>query len=141
MTTQEGTRTARALLGTAFTAAGIAHIVKHQWFEQLVPESLSRYRKPISAVTAVVQIVGGAAMFVPRLRAAARWSNLALLVPTVPAAFDQINHPDALRKAGIPPALAPVRGVAQILVSALVWWATRPPAEKASTIGVRQIES
>jgi hypothetical protein len=58
----------------------------------------------------------------------ARWANLAMLVPTLPAAADQINHPDVLRKAGIPPALAPVRVVVQTLVAALTWWATRPSA-------------
>ncbi|MGB8390992.1 hypothetical protein [Mycobacterium sp.] len=128
MTTPDPTFKACVLLGTVFTGAGIAHIVKHEWFEQLVPEPLSRWRKPISAVTAVIQIVGGISMFVPRLRVIARWANIGLLVPTLPAAADQINHPDVLRKAGIPPALAPVRVAAQIVVAALTWWATRPPA-------------
>lgn len=77
-------------------------MVKHAWFEQLVPESLARWRRPISAVTAVLQIVGGIAMFVPGLRALARWTNLAMLVPTLPAAAAQINHPETLRRAGIP---------------------------------------
>ena len=126
MTTPDPTRKARILLGTAFTGAGVAHVVKHQWFEQLVPESLFRWRKPISAVTAVIQFVGGISMFVPRLRAVARWTNLAMLVLTLPAAIDQINHPEVLRKTGIPPHLAPVRVVMQTLVAALTWWATRP---------------
>jgi len=128
MVSPDPTRKVRVLLGTAFTAAGIAHIVKHEWFEQLVPEPLSQWRKPISAVTAVIQIVGGISMFIPPLRVIARWANLAMLVPTLPAAADQINHPGVLRKAGIPPALAPVRVVVQTLVAALTWWATRPPA-------------
>jgi uncharacterized membrane protein len=128
MSAPDPTRTARIVLGTAFTGAGIAHIVKHEWFEQLVPEQLSQWRKPISAVTAVIQIVGGISMFLPRWRPVARWANLAMLVPTLPAAADQINHPDVVRKAGIPPALAPERVVAQILVAALTWWATQPPA-------------
>ena len=126
MTTPDPTRKARILLGTAFTGAGIAHVVKHEWFEQLVPESFAQWRKPISAVTAVIQFVGGISMFVARLRVVARWTNLAMLVPTLPAAIDQINHPEVLRKAGIPPQLAPVRVVVQTLVAALTWWATRP---------------
>ena len=67
MTAPDSTRRARILLGTAFTGAGIAHVVKHEWFEQLVPESLFRWRKPISAITAVIQFAGGFSMFVPRL--------------------------------------------------------------------------
>ena len=125
---------ARLFLGTVFTAAGIAHVVKHEWFEQLVPESLSQWRKLISAVTAVFQFIGGISMFVPRLRAIARWMNLAMLVPTLPAAADQINHPEVLRNAGIPPQLAPVRVVVQVLVAALTWWATQP-SKDAVTVG------
>ena len=71
MTAPDSTRRARILLGTAFTGAGIAHVVKHEW--------LFRWRKPISAITAVIQIVGGISMFVPQLRVTARWTNLAML--------------------------------------------------------------
>ena len=93
----DSTRTARIMLGTAFTGAGIAHVVKHEFFENLVPDSLARWRKPISAVTAVIQFVGGISMFIPRLRLLARWTNLAMLVPTLPAAVAQTRHPDQMR--------------------------------------------
>ena len=126
MTTSDLTLKSRIVLGTAFTGAGIAHVVKNEWFEQLVPKSLVRWRKPISAITAVIQILGGISMFVPRLRVTARWVNLAMLVPTLPAAIAQINQPEVLRKAGIPPQLAPVRVVVQTIVAGLTWWATRP---------------
>jgi uncharacterized membrane protein len=122
-------RTARYLLGAAFTGAGIAHVIKNEWFEQLVPEPVAQWRKPISAVTAVIQFVGGISMFMPRLRILARWVNLAMLVPTLPAAVAQINTADVLRKAGVPPAVAPIRVVVQTLVAALTWWATRPPTQ------------
>lgn len=126
MTGPDPTRNSRILLGTAFTAAGIAHVVKHEWFEQLVPESLSQWRKPISAVTAVIQLVGGISMFIPRLRIVARWTNLAMLVPTLPAAIDQTRHPDRMRELGVDPKLVVARIPAQVLVAALTWWATRP---------------
>jgi uncharacterized membrane protein len=125
VTAHEPAHTARVLLGTAFTGAGIAHILKHPWFEGLVPKPLARWRKPISAITAVMQIVGGLSMFVPRLRSVARWTNLAMLVPTLPAAADQIRHPESLRQAGVPPQLAPIRVVVQALVVVLTWWATQ----------------
>ena len=126
MSSPDPTTKVRILLGTAFTGAGVAHVVKNEWFEQLVPEQLAQWRKPISAVTAIIQIVGGISMFVPQLRILARWTNLAMLVPTLPAAVDQINHPDVLRNAGIPPGLAPVRVVVQTVLAGLTWWATRP---------------
>ena len=130
MTNPDPTRKIRIALGTAFTGAGIAHIVKHEWFENLVPESVAQFRKPISAVTAALQLVGGIAMFIPQARALARWVNLTMLVPTLPAAIAQRNTPDVLRRAGVPPALAPVRAVVQAFVAALTWWATRPPADQ-----------
>ena len=126
--TPDHARTVRILLGTAFTGAGIAHVIKHEWFEQLVPESVAQWRKPISAVTAVIQLVGGVAMFIPRARVWARWVNLAMLVPTLPVAIAQKNSPEVLRRAGVPPALAPVRAVVQAIVAGLTWWATRQPA-------------
>jgi uncharacterized membrane protein len=128
VTAPDPTRNARILLGTAFTAAGIAHVVKNEWFEQLVPESLAKWRRPISAVTAVIQFVGGISMFIPRLRVLARWVNLTMLVGSLPAAADQIRHPEVLRRAGVPPKLAPVRIAVQALVAVLTWWATRPAA-------------
>jgi uncharacterized membrane protein len=133
MTGHDPGRNARLLLGTAFTGAGIAHVLKNEWFEGLVPEPLARWRKPISAVTAIIQVVGGVSMFVPRLRGVARWTNLAMLVPTLPAAADQIRHPEILRRAGVPPQLAPIRVVVQSLVAVLTWWATQP-GESANTI-------
>lgn len=130
--------TVRLALGTAFTAAGVAHLVKHEWFEQLVPESLAQWRKPISAITAVAQIVGGVTMFIPRLRSVARWTNLAMLVPTLPAAADQIRDPETLRRVGIPPQFAPVRVVVQTLVAALTWWSTRPASAEQFSQGRRR---
>lgn len=126
MTASDPTRTARIVLGTAFTGAGIAHVVKHGWFEQLVPESLAQWRKPISAVTAVIQFVGGISMFIPRLRVLARWTNLAMLVPTLPAAVAQTRHPDQMRALGVNSKLVIARIPAQILVATATWWATRP---------------
>lgn len=126
MTTRDPTLKARILLGAAFTGAGIAHVVKHEWFEQLVPESLFQWRKPISAVTAIIQLVGGVSMFVPRLRVVARWTNLAMLMPTLPAAVDQTRHPDRMRELGLNPKAVAARIPLQMLVAALTWWTTRP---------------
>jgi uncharacterized membrane protein len=128
MTAPDPTVKVRVLLGTAFTGAGIAHIVKHEWFEQLVPASLARWRKPISAVTAVIQLVGGISLFIPRLRVLARWTNLAMLVPTLPAAVAQTHHPDQMRALGVNPKIVVARFPAQMAVAAATWWATRPTA-------------
>lgn len=127
MTAVDSASKARLFLGTIFTGSGVAHFVKHDVFEQVVPKPFSRWRKPISAVTGIIQILSGLAMFLPGARGLARWSTVGLLVPTLPFAVDQIRHPEDIREFGVSPALAPVRVVAQILVVALAWWATQPP--------------
>jgi uncharacterized membrane protein len=129
MTAPDRAAKVRVVLGIAFTGAGVAHIVQHEWFEQLVPESLAQWRKPISAVTAVIQLVGGISMFIPRLRRLARWTNLAMLVPTLPAAVAQTRHPDQMRALGVDPKIVIARIPAQMLVATATWWATRPPAD------------
>lgn len=129
MSKPDPTVQARIALGTAFTGAGIAHIVKHEWFEQLVPQSMAKWAKPLSAVTAVIQLVGGIAMFIPRLRVLARWVNLAMLVPTLPAAVAQTRQPDHMRALGVDAKLVVARIPAQTLVAALTVWATRPPSD------------
>lgn len=132
MTTSDPADKVRIMLGAAFTGAGIAHVVKHEWFEQLVPEPLSQWRKPISAITAVIQFIGGISMFIPRLRTVARWTNLAMLVPTLPAAIDQTRHPDRMRELGLNPKAVAARIPVQILVASLTWWSTHPVADLKS---------
>jgi uncharacterized membrane protein len=74
---------------------------------------------PINWITGVARTVGAITMFVPRLRAVARWTNLGLLVPTLPTAVAQTTQSDRMRELGIPPALviarirpdAPRRGI------------------------------
>ena len=45
-------------------------------------------------------------------------TSLALLMPALLPAVNQIRHPETVRQAGIPPQLAPVRVAAQLLVIA-----------------------
>ena len=119
MTASDSARTARVVL--VGVRGRDRHVVKHAWFEQLVP---SRWR-------------GGAARSArsPRCRRSwvvsrcsfpaqglARWTNLAMLVPTSPAAAAQINHPGDAAPPGFPQ-LAPVRLAVQTLVAAVTWWA------------------
>ncbi|OBI37055.1 hypothetical protein [Mycobacterium colombiense] len=127
----DSTQKARIALGIAFTGAGVAHVVKHEWFEQLVPDGLAQWRKPISAATAVLQFVGGIAMFIPRARLLARWVNLTMLVPTLPAAVAQTRKPEQMRALGVNPKLVLARIPAQMAVATLTWWATRPPVEQS----------
>jgi uncharacterized membrane protein len=74
---------------------------------------VARWRKPISAITAVIQFVGGITMFIPRLRVVARWTSLAMLMPTLPAAVAQTRHLDQMGALGVNPKVVVARIPAQ----------------------------
>ena len=108
-----------------FLSAGIAHFGKVDFYDSLVPESLDAYRRDIDFATGVLQVTGGIAMFIPRLRSFARWANLALLVPTFPASVDQARRARRGRELSLL-SVATARVTAQIAVAAVLWWATEP---------------
>lgn len=123
------TRNLRIALGVLFIAAGVAHLVVPGTFGQMVPGYLADYRTLVNLVTGFLQIVGGITLLVPRLRLVARWTNLALLVPSLVPAIQEIFNHGGLEKVGIPPQLTPVRVLVQLLVIFLTWRATRPIPE------------
>jgi uncharacterized membrane protein len=114
----------RRLLGVLFTGAGLAHFTNPSFFTSLVPERLVKYRNEINTGTGIYQTAGGLAFFTPKARQLARWSALSILIPTLPAAIQQVREPERMRALGVPPQLTPVRVVVQVLMTALVWWAT-----------------
>ncbi|KAJ5657611.1 uncharacterized protein N7484_001260 [Penicillium longicatenatum] len=134
MTTEfDPIRNTRTVLGLGFAGAGIVHFAHREFFNQLVPKSLAEYARTINVVTGIIQISGAVALFIPRLRNVAQWSNLALLVPTLPATINQVLHPESLEKVGIPPQLTIVRVFAQLCVILVVWRATRAVLPTANT--------
>jgi uncharacterized membrane protein len=119
-------RLARRALGVLITGAGIGHFTHADLFTRLVPASFGAHRSTINIGTGIFQVASGLSFLSPRLRGVARWSTFALLVPTFPEAVNQVREPDRMRELGIPPRVALARIPAQVLVLALVWWATRP---------------
>jgi uncharacterized membrane protein len=77
----------------------------------------------------VYQIAGGLTFFDARLRNVARWSSIALLVPTFPEAFRQVREPERMKALGLPPRVAGARIVAQAAVLGIVWWSTQPDTD------------
>lgn len=76
--------------------------------------------------TGILQTAMGVTFLIPRFRAVARWSTIALLVLTLPAAIDQVIHPEAIESMGLTPMLAALRVLVQSLMIVLVWRATKP---------------
>jgi uncharacterized membrane protein len=73
-------------IGILVAGAGLAHFTHAGFFRALVPDSLDAYRGVVIAATGVLQTAMGVAFFLPRFLAFARWSTIALLGLTLPAA-------------------------------------------------------
>lgn len=119
----------RVVVGVVVAVAGLAHFTHAEFFTSLVPDAFGAHRGAVNIVTGILQTGMGLAFLVPRFRSVARWSTVLLLVATLPPAVDQIIHPAAIEAVGLTPTLAALRVLAQILMIALIWWATgnEPP--------------
>ena len=116
----------RISIGVLVAGAGLAHFTHAEFFSTLVPDALRAHRGVANAATGIIQTAMGVTFFVPRLRVIARWSTIALLGLTLPAAVDQVIHPEAIESVGIRPTTAALRVLVQLLMIALIWWATKP---------------
>jgi uncharacterized membrane protein len=120
-------RAVRYALGTIFIAAGAAHLIHRRLYRSLVPDWLAPVRREIEVTTGVLEVFGGAVLFVPKLRRVARWADLAVLAPALPAAVFELYRPFGRRHQrwpGLHP-LGPVgRAPAHVAGAALLWWAT-----------------
>ncbi len=120
-------RTLRKALGVLFVGASVIQGTNREFFSALVPKQFAGNKDQLQgAMTA--GLAGLGLSFLLPIRPVARWLTTAVLVGTLTAAADQVrNPPEALTKAGIPPALVIARIPIQALVVALAWVATRKP--------------
>jgi uncharacterized membrane protein len=124
-------RATQRVLGLFIVALGLAHLTKRRLFPTLVPDWLAPVRREIDVTTGGLQVLAGFGMFVPALRRFARWANLALLIPAIPAAIDEVRRPERRRHrdrvpmTGVAPMIAAGRAPAQAILAGMVWWATK----------------
>lgn len=125
------------LLGLFFIGAGVMHFVKPSSYEAIVPASVP-YPAEIVAVSGVAEIVGGAALFVPRLRPWARWWLIALLIAVFPANVHMAINPEQIRGLSVPQWLLWARLPLQGLLILWVLAATRrAPPSRSGGLGAR----
>jgi uncharacterized membrane protein len=120
---------ARQLLGAIFIAAGIAHLTHQRFYRSLLPYWLLQARSEIDVAVGTVEVFGGVLLFMPRLRKLARWTNLAVLAPTLLAAIGEARRPARLRpysrrQLGLNPVGPLVLAPGHAGLAALLWWAT-----------------
>ncbi|MBE9404996.1 hypothetical protein IOE58_12665 [Brachybacterium sp. Marseille-Q2903] len=127
MTTARTHRTLSRVIGAAFLGAAAIQATNKETFSNLVPDQLADHKETIQGGMTVGLAGIGLSFFVPRLRQVSRWAPTAVLVSTLPTAIQQVREPEQLEGVGLPPQLAPVRVIAQLLMIAGIWRATRKP--------------
>ena len=109
-------RALRVLAAGFFILAGVNHFIFPAFYAGLVPPWLPA-PGVLSAVAGVAEIAGGLGLLVPRLRRAAGWGLIALLIAVFPANLHAALHPDG----SLPPIALYLRLTFQAVFIAWVW--------------------
>lgn len=83
----------RTVLGIFFIGAGINHFVHPQFYLSIMPPALPAHELLVE-LSGLAEILLGGAVYAPRLRAAARWGLIALLIAVFPANIHMAFHSD-----------------------------------------------
>ena len=118
----------RWLAALFFILAGINHFLKPDFYAQIVPPAFPS-PKILVLISGLAEIAGGLGLLIPRLRRAAGWGLIALLLAVFPANSYMAIHPERF---GIAAWILWVRLPLQAVVIAWVWWVAlrqrKPPA-------------
>ena len=114
---------AAAALGLLFLVAGANHFVNPTFYIGIMPSWLP-YHGELVLLSGALEMLGGAAVFVPRFRQRAGWFLIALLIAVFPANLNMAMNPDTFPS--LPPLALYARLPGQALLIAWAWWATRP---------------
>jgi uncharacterized membrane protein len=112
----------RWLLAGLFVAAGVMHFVAPQFYVSAMPPYLP-WHLELVYVSGVCEVILGVLLTVPRMRRAAAWGMIALLVAVFPANVHMALNPDLFPN--IPPAVLYARLPLQGVLVAWAWWFTR----------------
>lgn len=113
------------LMAAFYVAAGINHFRVPEFYLQIMPPWLPWHRELV-LLSGVAEVGLGAALLVPRLRRAAAWGVVALLVAVYPANLHMWWNDVAIDGQPTPPGFHAVRLPLQLLLIAWAWWHTRP---------------
>jgi uncharacterized membrane protein len=109
------------LLAFAFIAAGVNHFVSPHVYRKIMPGYLP-WPMALIYVSGFFEILGGVGVAVPKLRRAAGWGLIALLVAVFPANVDMWMQADEFPS--LPTWALFLRLPFQGVLMAWVWWAT-----------------
>ena len=118
--THVGHATSIGLLSLLFIVAGMSHFVSPGVYLKIMPDYLP-WPLALVYVSGFFEVLGGIGLAVPRLRRAAGWGLIALLVAVFPANVDMLMNADQFSVIPVWALVArlPLQGV----LIAWVWWA------------------
>lgn len=119
-------RIALIALAIAFVTAGANHFVNPDFFVAIMPPYLPAHLE-IVYLSGFFEIAGGVGALIPRLRSAAGWGLVALLVAVFPANLHMALHPELFSDAS--PFALYSRLPIQLLLIAWAYWATRADSD------------
>lgn len=120
-----GKRAVWGLLALFMIAMGTLHFVLPQWFERAMPPYLPWHRELV-LISGVFELAGGVGLLIPRLRRAAGWGLVALLIAVFPANVHMAMDPTVLGPEVVSPWILWARLPLQAPMIAAAWWMTRP---------------
>jgi uncharacterized membrane protein len=109
-----------AITGVLFVVAGALHFIRPAMYQQIVPPQFG-HAGMLIAISGIAEIAGGLGLMIPRIRRAAGFGLIALLVAVWPANI--FMAVEAGRFAAVAPAWALWSRVP--LQVALMWWVER----------------
>jgi len=110
----------RGVIAVIFIAAGINHFVAPAFYESIVPPILPRPDLMV-VVSGVAEVLGGAGLLVARLRRAAAWGLIALLIAVYPANIFMALNPELPPQVRFPEWSLWARLPIQFVMIWLVW--------------------
>ncbi len=119
---QRPKRFALLLLSTLFIVTGIGHFVMPNFFVRIMPPYLPAHLELVY-LSGFFELLGGVAVLVPAVRAAAGWGLILLLLAIYPANIHMALHPEQFPDMSAPVLYA--RLPLQFMFIAWAYWATR----------------
>jgi uncharacterized membrane protein len=117
------------ILAAIFVTAGALHFLVPTPFVQIVPPYLP-WPLTLVYVSGAFEILGGCGILVPRLRRAAGWGLIALLIAVFPANLHMALGDVQVRGLGLPAWALWVRLPVQGVLIAWAWWCTKEAARQ-----------
>lgn len=118
------------VLAVFFIGAGVNHFLNPGPYLKMMPGYLPWPRELI-VVSGVAEVLGGLGLLIPRLRVAAGWGLIALLVAVFPANLHVALH--GWEGVAIPPWVLWVRLPFQAVFIAWVYWAGITSGRRSAT--------